>query len=140
MAKAKAKGSKESEADKGRSHAIAMKKLELVTSSMKYMFVGLTFVGCIYVGVALPIKYSAGQTTVIQFMVDWIQHLGIDRVLILVLAGGATGWGYLERTKRLRERSEKDSRIISLEEVIDKNRTSSGLLVDGREAPKRDEL
>lgn len=58
---------------------------------------------------------------------DW----KIDVVVAWGVAAGCALWGHTERKAKLRERKEKDDRIIALEKNVDPNRTSSGLTPDG---------
>jgi hypothetical protein len=90
-------------------------------------------VGCFYVGIALPVQYSAGQTTSISYVLTWVQSLKLDVMLAWGTAAASTVWALRERLKRIRERKERDDRIAKLEREKDPHRTSSGLLPDGTE-------
>jgi hypothetical protein len=122
---------KPTEQDKARLHALSMKRWDVGLTLGKYAIWALCIVGCFYVGVALPVKYSAGQTTTISYLLTWAQTIKLDVLLAYGAVAGTTAWAISERLKRIRERKEKDARIASLEQRLDPNRTSSGLLPDG---------
>jgi hypothetical protein len=67
-----------------------------------------------YTAVYLPIKESAGQQTTITVMQQWLADVGISVYLAWGAAATCGGWAMLERRKRLRERAEKDTRVIEL--------------------------
>ncbi|HTW33875.1 MAG TPA: hypothetical protein VMD53_04585 [Rhizomicrobium sp.] len=59
--------------------------------------------------------------------------------LLVTWAGGATFWAFLERNLRKRKVENMQGRIRSLEQRLDPNRSTSGLLPDGSTNP-RDKL
>jgi hypothetical protein len=129
---AKGRKTRLSEEDKERAHEKWMKGLDSLVSLGKVAFICTAFVASMYVGVALPIKYSAGTTTIISYGLQWAQALKVDVLLAWGTAATCAGWAWSERKKRLRERKERDDRLVKLEQSKDPNRTSSGLTVDGR--------
>lgn len=127
---------RKSERDRERDHALAMKRLDAVVTVFRpfMLMCGVAFI--LFCGVALPVIYSAGKETTISFILDWVQSIHLGEIAAYGAACGGCGWGWLERRKRLREREERDQRIIALERSLDPQRTSSGLLTDGSEPPK----
>lgn len=91
------------------------------------MFIwGTVIVGCFYVGVALPVKYSAGQETSVTFiakaLLDMDVHIWLPYGVAVLLAGL---WKR-ERTLRKQTIRREHKRVEMLEKQIDPNRTSSG--------------
>ncbi len=115
------------------------RKLEVVENLGKYFLIGLSIVGAIYFGIYLPIKASAGKTTSIDYLVNFVTDIKAHIWLSWAATAGATTWAVKERKKRLKEREEKDNQIIELQKMIDPNRTSSDLTPAGDEIPKRKE-
>lgn len=121
------------EKDRERAFALALQRWDTIRQIGNRGVVVIGVVLVTYVGVALPVKYSAGKQTSISYVLNWMQNMRIDAALAYCGAAGSAGWAVWERKKRLRERKERDDRIRELELGHDPNRTSSGLLVDGRE-------
>lgn len=89
-----------------------------------------------YFGLYLPVAASAGHETSVSVIYNFAAHVKIHVWLAWgVAASCAYGWTR-ERKARLRDRSEKDSRIAHLEKQFDTKRTSSGLTVRGDVVPK----
>lgn len=122
---------KPTEQDKVRMHALSMKRWDTCLTLGKYAIWGASVVGCFYVGIALPVKYSAGQTTTISYLLTWAQAIKLDVLMAWGAAAGTTVWAITERMKRIRERKERDERIAKLEKERDPSRTSSGLTPEG---------
>jgi hypothetical protein len=49
-----------------------MKRWDVILTGVKYVCVGGTIVGFAFVGIALPVYYSAGQETSISYVLNWI--------------------------------------------------------------------
>jgi hypothetical protein len=108
-----------------------MKRWDVCLTLGKYGILAGCLVGCFYVGIALPVKYSAGQTTTISYLLSWAQAIKLDVFLAWTTTAGMTIWAVRERMKRIKERREKDERIAKLEKQLDPTRTSSGLTPEG---------
>lgn len=134
-----AKVAKPTDKDKERAHELAMKKWDVFSSLCKYVAVGAIIVGALYVGIALPVNYSSGQQTTITYLLAWAVNADVQVWIAWGVAGAAAIWAGLERAKRLRERKERDERLLKYETVKDPNRTSSGLTLEGKVAPEGDE-
>lgn len=91
----------------------------------------------LYVSIALPIKYSSGQTTVITYVVQWVTDLQAHIVLPWIAGASGLAYGWQQRRRRVSERAERDARIEKLELGYDPNRTSSELSPDGESRRKR---
>ena len=79
----------------------------------------------------MPVRDAAGQQTIITVTQQWILDANLHVYLAWGAAAGSIAYGWFERRKRLREREERDRRIIALETQIDPSRTSSGLSLEG---------
>jgi len=87
----------------------------------------------------LPIKESAGQETVINYVANLVADFDLYMWASLGAAGVAgTGW-YRERKKGVEERAQRDQRIAELERQIDPNRTSSNMTPEGNVVPESKE-
>lgn len=76
----------------------------------------------------------AGRETILAlklaFLGDW------KTVLSYIFAGGGVGYGYTERRLRQSAIKRLHNRVKELETMIDPNRTSSGLTVEGKTNPQ----
>jgi len=88
-------------------------------------------VGTAFVVFYLPVSASRGQATAISVT----QEVAANVDLHVWIAWGAAATAAVawkrERSRRLTERNEKDTRIRELEKKIDPNVTSSGLNLEG---------
>lgn len=125
--------SRASEKEQLRRHARLLLIINSVSSITKFLIVSSCVVGTTYTGIYLPIQASAGQETTISVLQKWVVDANLQVYLAWGAAAAGTGWALLERRKRLRERSERDKRIVELEHKFDPNRTSSGMTVGGEE-------
>lgn len=130
----KSTSSKKTEEESKRSHALALRQIEAAEKVLIYLILTVGAVFSLYVAVYLPIVASAGQTTTISYVVDFLTKIRADVVVSWVATAGTTWWGYSERCKRIRERESKDERIKKLEEKLDPTRTSSNLTPAGEKA------
>lgn len=121
-----------SEKDKERAHELAMKKWDVILSSVKWVAITTMVVGGIAAAIAAPVYFSSGKQTSIRYVVNWIQDVKLHVWLAWGTAGAGWALARMYRNKLLKERSEKDARIAALEKQLDPSRTSSGLLPDGR--------
>lgn len=102
----------------------------LLTAFKWLCAVAMVFIG-FYVGIYLPIQASAGKSTLVSYVVNFATSIKLDVILAWGAAVGCGTWASYEKWKRLRERKEKDERIVELERQIDKGRSSSELNVSG---------
>lgn len=97
-----------------------------IYQTVRALIWGAVIVGCFYAGVALPVKYSAGQETSVTFvakaLLDMDVHIWLPYGVAVLLAGL---WKR-ERTLRKRTIRREHKRIEVFEKKIDPNRTSSG--------------
>ena len=93
----------------------------------RWIVVGAVIVLSVYVGVALPLKYSAGKETVISLVYKVVLDARLEVILPYVIA--ALFAGLWRRERRLRKTSVRREhvRVEKLERNKDPNRTSSGL-------------
>jgi hypothetical protein len=88
----------------------------------------------------LAVEALAGKATLADFSVFLIADLKANKVFshIIMAALGLGGITYGARERRLRRKAIKQSggRIAGLEKRLDPNRTSSGLMIDGRSRPE----
>jgi hypothetical protein len=98
---------------------------------------GFVYLGCAYFGY-LAIVALAGQQTDARFALSYFtsgdNDYGLPWLVALVVIVLAFG----ERKLRLRKTRYLQGRIRELEQRVDPNRTSSGLLEDGSSNPKDD--
>ena len=109
-----------------------MRGFTLVENLGKWLIIGLTIVGAVYFGVYLPIKISAGKTTTISYIVNFLANINAEVIISWVTSGAAALWAVSERKKRLAERAEKDERLKKLEQRVDPGRSSSHLTPTGQ--------
>jgi hypothetical protein len=126
MAKAKP-----TQADRDHAYRMAILRWSQITRIAVTLAVCGAIVGALYVGVALPVQASAGQTTTVSYVLEWVQDWQVGTKLAWTGVAGSVVWAILERRMRMKERRAKDSRIVELEKRLDPNRTSSGLNVSG---------
>lgn len=112
-------------------HALSMRRMDLVERLGKYTVVMLGIVGFAYCGIYLPVEASAGQTTTISYVVNFLSKVKADVVISWVATAGTSMWAMKERGKRISEREAKDKRIKKLEEQVDPSRSSSNLSPSG---------
>lgn len=113
---------------------LVMRAFDLIEKLGPTILICATVVAFAYYGIYKPVEVSAGKTTIINHFWSMMGNLDVN---VAIAWGAATGFGLLahsQRKKRLRERKEKDTRIAELEQIIDPNRSSSNLTVDGEES------
>lgn len=92
-------------------------------------FVGWSFL--IYLGIVLPLKYTAGKQTIVNFIYGAALDLKMNMVVpwaAVALFGGLWQW---ERYLRKKTVAREHRRTEELEKQQDPNRTSSGLTPTG---------
>ena len=94
--------------------------------SFRALIWGVVIVGCFYVGVALPVKYSAGQATSVTFVVKALLDMKVHIWLPYLVAIGLAGLWKRERSLRKRTIRREHKRVEAFEKKIHPNRTSSG--------------
>jgi Flp pilus assembly protein protease CpaA len=84
------------------------------------------------------LEVLAGQDTKLSIALSLVFTALVDIkfAAAISLAGGATAWAVLERRLRLQKVDNMQGRIKQLEQMIDPNRSSSGLTTEGRTNPK----
>ena len=120
------------EKDKDRQQQLRIKQWDVIKTIGLALVVGATIVGGLFMGVALPVYYSAGKQTAINFALNWVQNIRLDVWLGWGAAGLAALWAWRERLLRFRERAIWDERRTEMEQQLDPNRTGSGLTPSGR--------
>lgn len=123
-----------SEKDRERQHQLALKRWDVISILGKYFLVVVGIAASLFVGIALPILFSSGKATGIEYTINWIADFQLHVWIAWGAAATATVVAAIERRKRIKERGEKDERIIKLERGIDPNRGSSGLTPEGEES------
>ena len=108
-----------------------MRRMDLVERLGKYAVVMFGVVGFAYCGIYLPFEASAGQTTTISYVVNFLSKIKADVLISWAATAGTGVWAWKERGKRISEREAKDKRIKRLEEQVDPNRSSSNLSPSG---------
>lgn len=98
----------------------------------------------LYLGLAyfsyLSIIELAGKTTITNMVVGYFTAKESDYGIPWLLALFCLLWGYLERRERRRKTEELHKYNKKLEEIINPNRTSSGILPNGETNPKDEKL
>lgn len=97
-----------------------------------FRFLGLVaiclgVVGSLYVTVALPVKYSAGEETVIRIFYNAIASFKLYVIIPYVAAAAFFSLWIRERKISKKAIHREHQRLKELEKEKDKNRTSSGL-------------
>jgi len=84
------------------------------------------------------LEVLAGQDTKLSIALSLVFSALVDLkfAAAISLAGGAAVWAALERGLRLRKVDNMQGRIKQLEQMIDSNRTSSGLTTQGKTNPQ----
>ena len=124
--------------------AAKISKLELIQAHERWMkrwdFATLVFPKliwptvicfCVYFGVYASLRDTAGQETIINYVVSVVGELAIDRWIYYVVIGSEAAYIVALRRKLTSERGAKDARIEELERRLDPQRKSSNLSVDG---------
>ena len=83
-------------------------------------------IGCLYVGLALPVRYSAGQETSVTFVARALLDMNVYVWLPYLVAGGSVILWRRERELRKRTVRREHERVEEFEKEKDPNRTSSG--------------
>jgi hypothetical protein len=109
---------------------ISQGKLLVILQAFNLLRLIVWFLGialCLYVGVALPIRYGGGQTTTINLVYKLILDLKMH--VIIPYAVATLLFGLWKRERRLRKISVKreHERVDALERRLDPYRSSSGL-------------
>lgn len=99
----------------------------LAVLAMKCLLIGF----CVYQA-RLAVDALAGTETNVHVAMEWIAKISIPPYLF---GGAAILYGLRERGQKREKTRILGQRIKELEMSIDKNRTSSGLLSDGRTNP-----
>lgn len=107
-----------------------IRKLLIITRVFNLLDLGVMFGGAaliVYLGIALPISYSAGKSTTIDLLVRVITDLKLHVVIPYVLAAALACLWRRERHLRKTAVRREHERVELLEKQIDSSRTSSGL-------------
>lgn len=124
---AKAKRSKSTPQDQSNtSLRLSVVKTVQIYQTVRALIWGVVIVGCFYVGVALPVKYSAGQETSVTFVVKALLDMKVHIWLPYLVAIGLAGLWKRERSLRKRTIRREHKRVEAFEKKIHPNRTSSG--------------
>lgn len=124
---AKAKRSKSTPQDQSNtSLRLSVVKTVQIYQTVRALIWGVVIVGCFYVGVALPVKYSAGQATSVTFVVKALLDMKVHIWLPYLVAIGLAGLWKRERSLRKRTIRREHKRVEAFEKKIHPNRTSSG--------------
>jgi hypothetical protein len=82
----------------------------------------------------------AGKTTLaklgILIVTDLKANTVFSHLVMGVLGFGGAGYGLRERAQKRKEIKRLGNRVVELEKRLDRNRTSSGLTIDGRSRPE----
>ncbi len=99
---------------------------------------GLVFIGLVYVGVYLPVRELAGKNT--AFIVDILSRVFVSKwaywTLLLLSNGFFAGAWYRQRKAHHDYIKRHAGQVKELQERIDENRGTSGLINSGT-VPKR---
>jgi hypothetical protein len=100
-------------------------------------FLGVALI--VFVGVYLPIKEGAGQTTIINLVYQAI--LGVNLTLVVSLAANAALLALWIRERRVGMKAvqREHERAEALEKLLDPERTGSGLIEHAIFLPKHEE-
>lgn len=80
-----------------------------------------------YVTIALPIKYSVGETTVIKYLVGVVGDFKLNLIIPYALSAALFGLWQRERSVRKNSIAREHDRLVELEREKDPDRESSGL-------------
>ncbi len=94
-----------------------------------------TFAFCVYHG-SKAIIALAGEETTANFAFSYFTGADSTYGIPWLAASVGVAYGYGERRLRQRKTRHFQSRITKLEQLIDKNRSSSGLATDGQTHPE----
>ena len=117
-------------------YALWMHGINALRNVLIAAIAGASLVGVVYTGIYLPVRDAPGNETILTITQKWAFEANLHVYLAWGAAAGGVGYGISERRKRLRERKERDTRIIELEKRIDPHRTSSGLTTEGERREK----
>lgn len=82
----------------------------------------------------------AGKPTLVNFGVSLIADLKANTVFSHLVMGifglGGAGYGLRERRQKRNEIKRLGNRVVEVEKQLDRNRSSSGLTIDGRSRPE----
>lgn len=117
----------------GNRQVLALRRMDMLENLGRIFLICATIIAVAYVGVYLPIKASAGQTTTITYVLELLTKTKASVLVSWIATACTTLWGWLERRKRIREREEKDKRLLKLEKIVDPNRSSSNLSPTGEQ-------
>lgn len=124
---AKAKRSKFTSRDQSKSNLrLSVVKTVQIYQTVRVLIWGAVIVGCFYVGVALPVKYSAGQETSVSFVAKALLDIKVHIWLPYLVAIAFAGLWKRERSLRKRTIRREHKRIEAFEKNMHPNRTSSG--------------
>jgi hypothetical protein len=113
-----ARSGKLTEEDKKRRHEWCMSFTQSAFALATSMWWGGVVIAVVCLGILLPIQMTAGQTTVISYVLDWGMNLTIDRAVMLVLTGGSIAYGYRQYRVKKKETSEMGKKIAELQGQI----------------------
>jgi len=125
-----------------------MKELEYKLRAQKcdaWLRIALAFIKwssiCIIVWcVKGSLESLAGKSTLANFGIFLIGDLKANKVISHIITGlfglGGIGFGMRERQLKRQAIKQSSNRIVELEKRWDRNRTSSGLRIDGRSRPE----
>jgi hypothetical protein len=124
---ARAKRPKSTPRDQSESNLrLSVIKTVQIYQTVRALIWGGVIIGCFYVGVALPVKYSAGQETSITFVAKALLGMEVHIWLPYLVATGLAVLWKRERNLRKRTIRREHERVEAFEKKIDPNRTSSG--------------
>lgn len=105
------------------------RRLHILTQIFSLIRLAIYFLGwalLLYVGIALPLFYTAGQHTTIDIVYRAILDFQMHVVVPYVVAAATTGLWMKERRLRKRSVNQEHVRTEQMERRIDPSRTSSG--------------
>lgn len=107
-----------------------------IQKGLKYLSTAAGAYFLFYYGVYQALNVTAGKDTNVNYVVSFLEKTRSSNWLWVIVTLIAVAWAKAERSLRLRDRKIKDSRITTLEQQIDPNRTSSGLSITGESKKK----
>lgn len=120
-------------------YRLSYKRIDAVITVIKTLCMYGWPVACAYFLYKIALVL-AGKTTLASFAMSvGVAVLGNDKVMktiYIVLTGGSIAYGVGERRLRRREIKRHTERPRKLEQLIDPNRTSSGLTSEGTTRPE----
>jgi hypothetical protein len=123
--------------DTSDSHAERMLVIDQVFRTVRTLIWAATFAFFSYMGFR-SVEALAGQDTKLSVVLSLLFTALMDFkfAFAISLAGAGVAWGAVERTLRLRKVDQMQGRIKQLEQMIDPNRSSSGLTTRGTTNPR----